>query len=318
MNAALFQHVLYHIEQPQFSFLDIPMIGLSGLVRDDGVKVVLSGEGSDELFGGYFQFTLNQIRRALALRVLGRFRQPLLKAALARYYAAPGDRLMMAEALTQDFSPTIAELGTVPAWFISWQFNERRRQGLFKDAYRASLAEGSPMYDICQPLKTTYAGIDDFNKSIYLEMKSRLPNYILARADRNSMANSVELRVPFLSNSMIDYACSVPPMLKSFALKEKYVLWKAFARDLPPAVRQRMKFGYDAPLADVWQGLDELRDDAMSQSALRETDIFDPNTVAQWLTEAQTTQDARRRNSLYGTLTGVLSVQLLHRAFIAC
>lgn len=311
-----FIKALSHLEQPQFSLLDIPMIRLSALAREDGTKVVLSGEGSDELFGGYFQFTLNQIRRALALPIVRGLRGMLLGKVLAHYFSSAHDRRLVGQMLSQNPAATIAGLGTVPAWWVNWQINDRLRQGLFIDSHADSLADGSAMHALCQPLKTDYAGIDDFNKSIYVEMKSRLPNYILARADRNAMANSVELRVPFLANAMVDHVCALPPLLKSFALKEKYILRKAFAGVLPPRLHGRMKFGYNAPLAAFWQTDDQLRDDALSEAALSETALFNPATVALWRAEAAATDDSGRRDSLYGMLTGVLSVQLLHRIFI--
>jgi asparagine synthase (glutamine-hydrolysing) len=191
----------------------------------------------------------------------------------------------------------------------------RLRDGLFVDRMADSLGEGSAMHGVCQSLKSRYAGIDDFDKSIAIEFKTRLPNYILARADRNSMAHSVELRVPFLANGMIENACQVPPMVKMFALKEKYVLRKAFAGMLPRHVQKRMKFGYDAPVAPFWQRPDELRDEMMSASALKRTGLFAETVVAAWRKEAAETGDMRRKHDLYGRLTGVLSVQLLYDSY---
>jgi asparagine synthase (glutamine-hydrolysing) len=130
------------------------------------------------------------------------------------------------------------------------------------------------------------------------------------------MANSVELRVPFLDNAMIDCACSLPPNYKMYGLKEKFILRKAFEETVPPHVRKRMKFGYNAPLVTFWQADDPLREEAMSQTALRRTGLFDPATVHHRLAEAAATSDIRRKSDLYQTLTGVLSVQLLDQVFL--
>jgi asparagine synthase (glutamine-hydrolysing) len=190
------------------------------------------------------------------------------------------------------------------------------REGLFKDKHADSLGEGSAMYEVCQSLKTKYADIDDFNKSIYIDMKTRLPNYILSRADKNAMANSVELRVPFLSNEMIDYGCSVPPMLKMFGLKEKYILNKAFEQIVPEHVLKREKFSYNAPTLAFWEGKDELRNELMSPAAIAKTGIFNEKTVSRLMQEAKETQGTQRQNDLHSLLTGVLSIQLLHQSYI--
>jgi len=315
-DTALFQRVLHHLEQPQTSLLDVPMFALSKLVQDNGYKVVLSGEGSDELYGGYFVYTLNQIRRALSLPAIAGARSFLLGRVLRYYFANAEDRRALGEILSQDPEPVIDRFGTYPAWYPTWVMQSRLREGLFVDKMADSLGEGSAMHGVCQSLKNRYAGIDDFDKSIAIEFKTRLPNYILARADRNSMAHSVELRVPFLANGMIENACQVPPMVKMFALKEKYVLRKAFAGMLPRHVQKRTKFGYDAPVVPFWQRPDELRDEMMSASALKRTGLFAEPAIAGWRKEAAETSDMRRRHDLYGRLTGVLSVQLLHDTFV--
>ena len=315
VDAAQFQRVLYHLEQPQTSLLDAPMFALSRLVRDSGFKVVLSGEGSDELFGGYFVYTLNQIRRALAMPAVARFRPLLLGRALRYYIAGEADRRKLGEILSADPSPVVGRFGTYPAWYPTWVMKAQQREGLFEGNFADSLGDGSAMANLCRPLKDRYAGIDEFNKSIYVELRSRLPNYILNRADRNSMAHSVELRVPFLANQMIDFVCALPPMMKMFALKEKYVLRKAFAGLLPRHVRKRTKFGYDAPVAPFWEAKDELRDEMMSPAALKRSGLFREQTVAGWAREAAATADPHRKTDLYRLLTSVLSVQLLHGAF---
>ena len=315
VDAALFQRVLHQLEQPQSSLLDVPMYALSKLVHDSGFKVVLSGEGSDELFGGYFVYTLNQIRRALSLPAVGGARSFLLGRVLRYFFSNAEDRQALGEILSRDPDPVIDRFGTYPAWYPTWVMQARQREGLFAGRLEDSLGEGSAMHRVCESLKHRYAGIDDLNKSICIEFKTRLPNYILARADRNSMAHSVELRVPFLANAMVENACEVPPMVKMFALKEKYVLRKAFAGLLPRHVKKRMKFGYDAPVAPLWQRPDELRDEMLSASALKRTGLFAEPVVAQWAKEAAATSDMHRKQDLYGRLTGVLSVQLLHDAF---
>jgi asparagine synthase (glutamine-hydrolysing) len=315
IDAQLFQKVLYHLELPQRSLMDIHMFTLSKLVKDKGYKVVLSGEGSDELFGGYHPYKMNHIRRSLSAFNFWGIKKIFMWFIL-RTIKEETNRENFKKMMSIDPNPVIDKLGTYPVWYPLWQINGAFREGLFQDTYADSLGEGSAMFEVCQSLKTKYADIDDFNKSIYIDMKTRLPNYILARADKNSMAHSVELRVPYLSNEMIDYGCSVPPMLKMFGLKEKYILNKAFEKIVPQHVLQREKFSYNAPTSDLWQGKDDLRDELMSPAALTKTGIFNAKTVNNLLQEAKETQVLQRRNDLQSLLTGVLSIQLLHQSYV--
>ena len=316
IDASLFGDVIHAIEQPQITPMDVPMYCLSNLVRQNNTKVVLSGEGSDELFGGYFQFTLNQIRRALSLPMVSRFKAPLLNRVLRYYFRSPEDRAFYAQPYLSDPAEVIGRYGTYPVWYPAWLAKSKLREGLFKAPLADSLGEGSAFYRAAQPLKNEYSRIDDFDKSIYLEQKLRLPNYILSRADRNSMAHSVELRVPFLSNRMIDVSAAIPPILKMLGLREKFILRKAFENTVPPRVLARMKFGYSAPASLLWNHEDAQRDELLSDDALQASDIFDPAVVHQLQEDRRQSPDLRRREDSAALLTGVLSTQLLHQRFI--
>ena len=315
IDAQLFQKVLYHLEQPQRSLMDIPMFSMAEQVRKNGYKVVLSGEGSDELFGGYLPYKLNHIRRSLSAFDFWGIKKIFMWFIL-RSIQDEGNRQNFKKLMSIDPNPVMEKFGTYPIWYPHWQINGAMRDGLFRDTFTDSLGEDSAMYEVCQSLKTKYADIDDFNKSIYIDMKTRLPNYILSRADRNSMAHSVELRVPFLSNEMIDYGCSVPTMLKMFGLKEKYILNKAFEKIVPPHVKKREKFAYNAPNLTFWQAKDDLRDELMSPKALAKTAIFNEQRVSNLMKEAQETPLIQRKNELQALLTGVLSIQLLHESYV--
>ena len=314
ISAEDFRRCLYFIEQPQSQPLDIPMHRLSKLVRDSGFKVVLSGEGSDELFGGYFVYGLNQIRRALSLPGLSGFKSAALPRLMTQMIKHPEDQLIFLKVYSSGDKKIIDRFGTFPVWLPIWMINSMATKGLMLEPQRDSLGEGSAIHKITEPLKGRYNGIDEFNKSIYLELKTRLPNYILSRADRNSMANSVELRVPFLSNSMIETASKIPTMVKMLGVNEKYVLRKAFKSLIPRHIYKRKKFGYIMEAEKLWNGNSPLIREAMSEEQIKKTGVFNPKTVESMLSEFRTTNDPSRKDNLGSIITGVLSVQLIDSA----
>ena len=131
------------------------------------------------------------------------------------------------------------------------------------------------------------------------------------------MAHSVEARVPFLSNEMIDLSCQIPPFSKMLGLREKYILRQAFKAILPPHVRRRTKFAYNAPAQSLWRKRDLLRDEVMSPEALTKVGIFNHQKIAQLKHElASSLISSSRREDLETHLTRVLSVQLLHETLI--
>lgn len=311
VSAEDFKRCLYYLEQPQCQPLDIPMYRLSKLVRASGFKVVLSGEGSDELFGGYSVYGLNQIRRALNLPGLRGFKAAVLPRLMSQMIRYPDDQLVFLKVFTSGDKKIIDRFGTFPVWLPMWMINSMAASRLLADPVQDSLGEGSAIHRLAEPLKGRYSGIDEFNKSIYLELKTRLPNYILARADRNSMANSVELRVPFLSNKMIDTTCSIPTTVKMLGVNEKYVLRKAFRRYIPRHIYKRKKFGYIMEPGKLWAGDPPLIREMMSEAQIKKTGLFNPQTVNSMLAEFRAGADESRVDKLGSILTGVLSIQLL-------
>lgn len=320
-NSSLLQQVMYHIEQPQYSPIDVPLFQLSQFVRQNGIKVAFVGEGADELFGGYYYYTLNQARRTLSLPVLRPMRKPLLRRFLRQYVGAQELRDILYGIYTDDslIKRLTSMFGVFPPWYPVWKILADFNRPLFAHPVQDSLREGGPYYNLAQPLKSKYKHIADFNKALYLEMKTRLPNYILLRSDRNSMANSVEARLPFLDNHVIDFATTVPPMLKMFGLKEKYIIRRAFKDYIPKHVLERRKFGFNAPNDWVWKQRDALTEDLLSEDSLKDSGVFKPSAVRGTIKEIDSGQlepGSHRHGLLTSSLTGVLTTQMLHRTFV--
>ena len=301
-------------EQPQFLSMDVPMQKLAALVRDSHRKVILAGEGSDELFGGYVSFVLNQVRRALAMPLVESFRPIMFKKAI-EYFLGRGELIdKLYEIYLEPGKGVQDRFGTFPAWYPWWIVDHLSSRSLFRVDDYDPLGEDGHFTHLASRFRKSYEPLSEYDKSLYLEIKTRLPYYILSRADRNSMANSVEVRMPFLDNHVIDSALSIPEIDKMFAFREKYILRKSMRNTLPKHVINRRKFGYSSPLSWIWNNQSEASRDLLSAESLTKTDIFNVNNVLQSLklvTDKSLPKHSFEYIQIVRHLTGILVVQAL-------
>jgi asparagine synthase (glutamine-hydrolysing) len=129
------------------------------------------------------------------------------------------------------------------------------------------------------------------------------------------MVNSVELRLPFLDNSVIDAALKIPTVFKMLGVKEKFILKSAFKKVVPRHVRKRKKFGYSSPNSWIWNKPDEMTLSLMSEESLNKTGIFNKAETLKMLKDIK--NDNFKANEIkyqetLAKLTCILSVQILH------
>jgi len=185
---------------------------------------------------------------------------------------------------------------------------------LFEEGLSDRLEQHPYLQKIAEELQSDYRGISEYDKSLYHELKTRLPNYILLRGDRNSMAHSVELRMPYLDNKVLANGYSIPPCYKMLGLSEKYILKRAFRNLLPTHVRKRTKFAFNAPTPLLWQS-GSAAYDMISNENIQRSGVFDPKQVKTLCSEALNPKEMSADEAKL-ILTGVLSVQILHDEFI--
>ncbi|WP_411675758.1 asparagine synthase (glutamine-hydrolyzing) [Caproicibacter sp.] len=226
--------VMYHMDQPLADASCIALYFVSK-IASEYVKVVLSGEGSDELFGGYNIYhepdDLAAYRRLpLGLRkALASFVQKLPFSFKGKNFLIRGSKTTEETFIGNNSLFTMAE---------------KRR--LLKDGIPATRPQKltRPWYDRVQ-------GKDDVTKMQYLDINVWMVGDILLKADRMSMANSLELRVPFLDRKLFAVASRIPRRLKVNPQNTKYALRKAALRHLPEATAQKKKLGFPVPIR-VW------------------------------------------------------------------
>jgi asparagine synthase (glutamine-hydrolysing) len=311
--ASLLPSVVWHCEQPILRTAPAPMLQLSRFVKSNNYKVVLTGEGADELFGGYDIFKEAKIRRFWARDTTSQLRSSLLK---RLYPYVEGLQRQPLAYLQRFFRISDADLASpffshLPRWELTARLKLLLSPGVHKELEGYDATD-----DLLQILPTEFRSWSAFSRAEYLETTGLLPGYILSsQGDRMAMANSVETRFPFLDHRVVDFATKLSPNLKMKGLSEKYLLKRAVSKLVPSQVLKRFKQPYRAPGASCFLGNSspEYVEALLSPSALRNSGIFDPNAVAALIKKLRSRQLVSTKDNM--ALTGVLTTQLLYQQF---
>ena len=255
--------VLAHLDQP-FAGV-ISSFWLSRFMRQY-VTVALSGDGADDMFGSYGHHRLVWPIASLRSRSQGDQSLGDLKPSFA---SARNDLIL--------------DLSRYRPW--EWRlaygaFMEHEKQILLSRLGQDQLIR----YSTAEWLKETYQRpgpeVDDLNRMLYLDINSLLPNEILYYNDMLSMANSMEVRTPFLDFRVVELACSIPGTLKIRGRTLKYILRKVASRYVPPEILERPKEGFVLP-KNTWlrQGMAPMVQHILSADRLRSHGLFEPDYV---------------------------------------
>ena len=316
--AEAYPRVVWHLEMPFRHPISIPYFHLSKFVRDHGVKVVLTGEGADELFGSYEAYLADKLRRVLAL--LGW--KPLRRLAYQAVYRLRGRPLDGLDHLCESHFTSPQSLceryGCVPPWYYHWRMLDPFRPGIYAPTMRDALAAVDVEGGLIAMDKSPMQGQHPHNASLWLESQMRLPNWILAIDDRCSMAHGVEARVPYLDHEVVEYVARLPVSLKLKGFTEKYILREAGKGLVPDRVVHRRKAAFSTPVGSWFFGprRPAFVDDMLSEASLREIGIFDAPAVAgaRSALEASAAGSFTRMRLEY-LVFGILGVQVLAYTF---
>jgi len=311
----VFPEVVWHAETPLLRTAPAPMFLLSRLTRDSGYKVVLTGEGADEMLGGYDIFKEAKIRRFSA-----RFPASPRRASLVRrlYPYLPNLRRQPASYLQAFFHTTAEDLAS--PWFSHlprWRLTSRLKL-FFSSDMRAAVADYDGFAELAGTLPREYGDWHPFVQAQYLETAHLLPGYLLSsQGDRVAMAHGVECRHPFLDPHVMAFAAALPPALKMRVLNEKYLLKQAAVDLLPTSISRRAKQPYRAPEGQAFVTAapsEEYVNDLLSNTQLKRDGIFRPEPVASLLRKFRQGKGLSVRDDM--ALVGILSTQLLVDRFI--
>jgi asparagine synthase (glutamine-hydrolysing) len=300
-----FPRFVRHAEVPVLRTAPVPLMLLSGY------KVVLTGEGADEVFGGYDLFKEAKVRRFWARQPGSAWRPRLLE----RLYGYVENSPVRNPAFAQSFfgqgmeylhSPVFAH---VPRWRTS-----QRALSLLSPDMREALGAWDPMRAFEERLPPEAMSWSPLARDQYVEAKSLLAGYLLAaQGDRVAMANSIEGRFPYLDHRLIEFASRLPPSYKIRGMTEKYLLRRALADLLPSDILARTKQPYRAPDSQSFfrdgAPLDYVAD-LLSPECLREAGVFDPLAVGRLLDKCRSGRVTGFADNQ--AFVGVLSTMLLH------
>jgi asparagine synthase (glutamine-hydrolysing) len=241
-----------HMEEPVHEPPAVALYYVSKLARQH-VKVVLSGEGGDEAFAGYPNYP-NMLRLERIQSACNGFSRPLGAAAQALGSVIGDERVQRyGYALGRPLQDHYFSRTSGPTSF----FNHQARR-LFSPALMGSAASSSPSAYVAGLLQAVPAE-PLLNRMLYVDTKTWLPDDLLIKADKITMANSLELRVPLLDHVVLEFAASLPPAFKVAGSATKRLLKATFSKMIPPEVLKRKKAGFPVPY-DVW-----LRDSLKSE-----------------------------------------------------
>jgi asparagine synthase (glutamine-hydrolysing) len=312
--AHILPEVIWHAEQPIIRTAPAPMFLLSELVRANGFKVVLTGEGADEVLGGYDIFKEAKIRRFWGRNLESKWR-PLL---LRRLYPYMENIQRQPRAYLQHFFRVSNEDLASP--FFShlprWELTAKLKM-LFSPEVREVTNRCDAASEIEQALPSDYQSWCHFSQAEYLEAKYLLPGYILSsQGDRMAMANSVEGRYPFLDHRVVEFASKLPPNLKMKVLDQKHLLKRAVDGLIPESIIRRPKQPYRAPDGKCFFGSRAIDyvEELLSPEALRQSGIFEARAVTALVNKFKNGRANGVRDNM--AMIGVLSTQLLVHQFI--
>ena len=315
-----FVETLWHTERTIYNTLGVAKLLMSRHVNQAGYKVVVTGEGSDELFAGYPSF-----RRDLFLHGLDTL--PAADRAAWQQLLSESNKLVTGAMLAQDEldDPALTGLvGFTPSCLQPWLATAVHVPGLLAEERRARLENYDPGAAIAEALDgEMLEGRHPLDKAQYVWIKTMLEGQILTwGGDRVDMANSMEARPPFLDHHLAEFAAQIPPTLRIKGRTEKYVLREAMKGVLPRVLYEREKFAFMAPPAHTdpkkWAAMKALADRYLSDQAIAEAGLLDPEGVRQLfaLHESEDTP-ASTQVQLDAVINHMIGVQVLHEHFVA-
>lgn len=293
------------LDEPLADPAPLNVLYISQLAREQGVKVLLSGAGGDDLFTGYRRHMAVQYERFWRWLPAG------ARSGLERMTAGMDQRNALSRRLAKLFNGAGLDGDARLVTYFAW-VREADLLALYTPEFRASLSQArtfEPMLDFLKPLP---ASVQPLDRMLALEQRFFLADHNLTYTDRMSMAAGVEVRVPFLDLDLVEHAAKIPLGLKQRGRVGKWVLKKAMEPYLPKDVIYRPKSGFGAPLRRwMRHELRPLLGDLLSVESLKRRGLFEPAAVQQLIAR----NDGGKVDAAY-TLLSLLSIEIWCRAYI--
>jgi asparagine synthase (glutamine-hydrolysing) len=290
----------WHRDEPVSEPSDIGVYLISKLAREH-VKVVLSGEGGDELFAGYPKYVVDWLAKYYHI-IPAALRQSVIQSAID---SLPYSMRKLKTAARNISAPA-------PQRWMNWFgiFNGRLKEQILSDSTRAAIdMDASRQFRYWLERNPQR---DDLSSMLYLDTKIWLPDNLLMKGDKMTMAASLEARIPLLDYKLIEYAASIPSHLKIRGFKAKYLLKRAFADFLPEPILTRKKMGFNVPTG-IWfrEGQRGIITQLLLSERIRERGYFNQDYIAYMVRE-----HLEGRTNFQAQIFTLASLELWFRIFI--
>jgi asparagine synthase (glutamine-hydrolysing) len=309
-----FKKAVWHTEAPLLRTAPIPMSLLAKNVKKQNIKVVITGEGADELLGGYNIFKETKIKHFWAKDPQSKYRPLLLK---KLYPYLPQINNATSNMLKMFFGYKLnATKSPIYSHILRWH-NTSRITNYLSSNYKNAICNYNPIKEIEKELETKLNGYDYLSKAQWIELKIFMSGYLLSsQGDRMAMENSIEGRYPFLDHRVIEFCMALHPDLKLNSLNEKFILKKMMNGKLPKQILNRPKQAYRAPIksAFISKNLPDNLKKLLSEKQIEAFGIFNPNHVSQLLEKMKSKNKVSEIDNM--ALTGILSTQILYNLFV--
>jgi asparagine synthase (glutamine-hydrolysing) len=301
----LLDDVIEHMDQPIGDFSVFPTLLVSRVARRH-VTVVLSGDGGDELFAGYDAYVADRSAAATVDRLPDWLRAGLI---------AVGERVPGTQAkkdLRNNLKRFLEGVALPKAWeHLRWMtfLSPSQRRAIYRPEVLAEVDDGAARVAL-EHLHNP--GADRLQRQLFCDTTFYLPENILTKVDLMGMAPSLETRVPYLDNEVIDLALRIPSRLKWKGRERKHILKRAYAAELPPEILRRGKQGFSMPLK-TWlnEAWNPLLHELLAESEIRTGGLFEPAAVARFVRE----HEENRANHSH-LLWSLMVFQLWRRRFL--
>jgi asparagine synthase (glutamine-hydrolysing) len=273
----ILERLVWHYDEPFADSSAVPTYYVSQLARQS-VTVALSGDGGDESFAGYRRYWFDVRENKVRALIPAAVRQPLFRLLGTVYPKADYlPQIFRGKAFLSNVAraPWEAYLHSVSG------ISEDDKERVLQADVRRALA-GYRTADVFADLYAAADGPDALTKIQYIDFKTYLPDDILTKVDRASMAHGLEVRCPFLDHALVEYVAGLPSQLKLRGARSKIVLKEAMRGLLPSRILDRPKMGFAMPVGEWLRR--PLRDQVAEEvvAAVRTHALFEPATVASW------------------------------------
>ncbi|HEY8223958.1 MAG TPA: asparagine synthase (glutamine-hydrolyzing) [Pyrinomonadaceae bacterium] len=278
--------LVFHQDEPLADPVCVPLYYVSKLARETGTIVVQVGEGADEIFAGYDWF-----RKYVRINDLFWRQAEKLPVSLRHSLAAMAKPLMEGSFNKRTAIELVRRLGAGESlfWGGAIVFDEAFKRRVLSSEMTGRV-DGLSSYDAVkrylEHVATARPDSDFAARMTYLELKLRLPELLLMRVDKMTMATSVEARVPFLDHHLVEYAMGLPVDFKIKGTSGKHILKRALEKVLPSDLLYRPKRGFGAPIREWFRGdTGEMLGGLILNSSLRRRELFDYSFIAELIDE---------------------------------